>query len=303
MKSVTIGEALIRATNYLKKTINENGAAAPRIDAEVLLAHVLGRDRVYLYRETNRELSLAEAGLYRDLVERRAGGEPVAYLTGSKEFMGLDFLVGPHVLIPRPETELMVEYALAVLAGWPAGNRLAVDVGTGSGAIAVSLGCLAPGTAVYAIDLSPDALKIAQKNAVRHDVQVKFYLGDLLSPLSGVLLPGSVALIAANLPYIPGKEISGLPRDVRDYEPLLALDGGGDGLDHYRRLVPQSEVLLAVNGYLLMEITPGQEEAAVALVPAPRWDSRILADLAGRPRLVVARLAQAAGSTGGGNLI
>ncbi|WP_051273390.1 peptide chain release factor N(5)-glutamine methyltransferase [Desulfotruncus alcoholivorax] len=302
MGAITIGEALIRATKCLKKSMDESGAAAPRIDAEVLLAHVLGRDRVYLYREPGRELSMAEAGLYRDLLKRRARGEPVAYLTGSKEFMGLDFLVGPHVLIPRTETELMVEYALAVLAGWPAGNRLAVDVGTGSGAIAVSLGRLAPSTTVYATDISPAALEIAQKNAARHNVPVMFYAGDLLVPLLEVLRPGSAALVVANLPYIPREEINGLARDVRDYEPLLALDGGEDGLDHYRRLVPQSEMLLAVNGHLLMEITPGQEEPARALVPAPRWDSGILADLAGRPRLVVARLSQPAVSTGGGNL-
>lgn len=269
--------------------LREAGSASPRLDAEVLLAHVLGRDRVYLFRESGRWLGALEARRYRELVERRARGEPVAYLTGHKEFMGLDFAVGPPVLIPRPETELMVEYALALLAGYPPGRRIAVDVGTGSGAVAVSLARLAPGTEVYATDISPGALAIARANAARHGVTVLFYRGDLLSPLRGVLPPGSAAVVAANLPYIPSEEMAGLPRDVRDYEPALALDGGPGGLELYRRLVPPAGELLAPGGHLLLEIAPAQRERALELVPPPGWRPAVIPDLAGRPRLVVAQ--------------
>jgi release factor glutamine methyltransferase len=283
--ALTIGEALARAQKWLR----EAGSTSPRLDAEVLLAHALGRDRVYLFRESQHRLDAKEARVYRDLVERRARGEPVAYLTGHKEFMGLDFIVGPHVLIPRPETELMVEYALAMLAGCPPGRRVAVDVGTGSGAVAVSLARLAPGAEVYATDISPEALEIARANAGRHGAPVRFYRGDLLSPLQGVLPPGSVAVVAANLPYIPSAEMAGLPRDVRDYEPALALDGGPGGLELYRRLVPGAGELLAPGGHLLVEIAPDQKERALELVPPPRWRSTALPDLAGRPRLIVAQ--------------
>jgi release factor glutamine methyltransferase len=276
---------LKRATERLRAS----GSDTPRLDAEVLLAHLLGRDRVYLFRETGRTLPEEIARRYRALVGRRAAGEPVAYLTGSKEFMGLDFTVGPHVLIPRPETELVVEYALAVLAGRSGSRRIAVDVGTGSGAVAVSLARLAPGAQVYATDISEQALAVARANAGRHGVDVRFYCGDLLTPLQGVLGPASAVVITANLPYIPSGDIPGLPREVRCYEPALALDGGPDGLGLYRRLVPGAYSLLAPGGCLLMEIAPDQGDRALELTPPPRWRARVLRDLAGRPRLVAAQ--------------
>ncbi|KAF1086005.1 Release factor glutamine methyltransferase [Sporotomaculum syntrophicum] len=279
---LTVRERLLQAAKYLR----DKGAFSPRLDAEVLLAHVLGRDRVYLYREASLVLNADSERIYQALLERRACGEPVAYLTGHKEFMGLDFAVGPHVLIPRPETELLVEKALAILATWP-GQRLAVDVGTGSGAIAVSLANMAPaGTVVHAIDISPQALEIARANALRHGIEVVFHRGDLLAPLQGVLAPGSVTVITANLPYIPSNAMAGLPRDVRNYEPALALDGGSDGLDVYRRLIPQAETWLSPGGQLLMEISPEQAEQALALLSPPHWLAGAYQDLSGRPRLI-----------------
>ena len=283
MPEITLGEAVNRASRQLK----EKGAASPRLDAEVLLAHVLGRDRVYLYRESGLQLDTAAADRYTKLLERRAAGEPVAYLTGHKEFMGLDFLVGPRVLIPRPETELMVEYALGVLKGWT-GLPVAVDVGTGSGAVAVSLSRLVPGCAVYATDVSADALTMARENANRHGVRVNFGHGDLLEPLRGILAPGTAAVVAANLPYIPEGDIPGLPREVRDFEPHDALDGGPDGLELYRRLVPQALALLAPGGHLLMEIGPGQARDVRQFTSNQHWEIRVLPDLAGRPRLAAA---------------
>ncbi len=282
MPGIKVRDSLIQATRYLRGS----GAFSPRLDAELLLAHVLGRDRVYLYREADLVLDEGYERHYRALVKRRAGGEPVAYLTGLKEFMGLDFEVGPHVLIPRPETELMVEKALEILTGW-SGPRVMVDVGTGSGAVAVSLACLAPtDIQVHAIDISPQALNIARANALRHSVTVVFYTGDLLAPLQGVLAPGSVAVITANLPYIPSGAMAGLPRDVRGYEPALALDGGFDGLEIYRRLIPQAEAWLAPGGQLLMEIGPEQGEQALALLVPPCWHASLYPDLAGRQRLI-----------------
>ncbi|MCG8403473.1 MAG: peptide chain release factor N(5)-glutamine methyltransferase [Firmicutes bacterium] len=287
MRNLTLREELVRAARFL----NGRGVSSPGLDAEVLLAHVLGRDRVYLYRESQRYLDGEAARRYRALLKRRAGGEPVAYLTGRKEFMGLDFIVGPPVLIPRPETELLVENALAALAGSP-GHPAVVDVGTGSGAVAVSLARLASRCAVYATDISAEALMLARENAARHGVAVEFFHGDLLSPLRGVLEPGSVAVITANLPYIPKEELSSLPREVRDYEPRTALDGGFDGLEPYRRLVPVAAQYLAPGGMLLMEISPDQAERALALALPPRWESAPVPDLAGRTRLVKARLKQ-----------
>lgn len=282
MPGITVRECLNQAARHLK----DSGALTPRLDAEVLLAHVLGQDRVYLYREADLVLEGEYRRQYQALVRRRAGGEPVAYLTGHKEFMGLDFMVGPHVLIPRPETELMVEKALEVLAGWPA-KQIAVDVGTGSGAVAVSLARLAPpGTRVYATDISIRALDMARVNAARHSVPVSFHAGDLLAPLYGVLPAGSVALICANLPYIPRRDLAGLSRDVRHYEPVRALDGGVDGLELYRRLVPQADTLLSPGGHLFMEIGPDQARDALSLLALPGWQVRLLRDLAGHPRLV-----------------
>ncbi len=282
MAGLTVRERLLQATKYLR----DRGSFTPRLDAEVLLAHVLGRDRVYLYREASLVLNADSERIYKVLLERRAGSEPVAYLTGHKEFMGLDFAVGSHVLIPRPETELLVEKALAILASWP-GQRLVVDVGTGSGAIAVSLASMAPaGTRVKAIDISPQALETARANALRHGVEVVFQRGDLLAPLQGVLAPGSVTVITANLPYIPSGAMEGLPKDVRGYEPALALDGGSDGLEVYRRLIPQAETWLSPGGQLLIEISPEQVEQALPLLVPPRWLASAYQDLAGRPRLI-----------------
>lgn len=282
MSGLNVRERLFQATKYLR----DRGSPAPRLDAEVLLAHVLGKDRVYLYREAGLVLDTDSEQRYHVLLERRAKGEPVAYLTGHKEFMGLDFTVGPHVLIPRPETELLVEKALATLDGW-SGRRSVVDVGTGSGAIAVSLAKLAPaGTLVQATDISPQALAIARANALHHGTKVIFHCGDLLAPLQGLLAPGSVTVITANLPYIPRGAMTILPRDVRDYEPASALDGGPDGLEVYRRLIPQAKTWLSTGGRLFIEISPEQAEQALALLPPPRWQASVYRDLAGKARLI-----------------
>ncbi len=293
-----IATALAKARAFL----HQKGIAAAPLEAEVLLAHVTGTDRVGLYRDANRPLTWEEEEKFQELLQRRAAGEPVAYLTGQREFMGLSFAVTRDVLIPRPETELLVETALELLTGGvvpvtPGGRRedrppLMADVGTGSGAIAVSLAYYLGKGTIYATDISPAALALAAENARRHRVagRIIFLAGDLLSPLQKILPPGSLCLVAANLPYIPSAAIGQLMPDVARYEPRLALDGGRDGLELYRRLVPQARELLVPGGYLLMEIDPSQVPLMARLLPEGVWRYRVRRDLAGRERLVVAQV-------------
>ncbi len=276
-----------RWINYAASYLKESGRETARIDAEVLLAHCTGRDRAALYRDGLDDLPPGQEKMFLQLLERRAGGEPVAYITGHREFMGLDFLVNPAVLIPRPETELLVEKALEILRPVPA--PVAVDVGTGNGAIAVSLAVFLESAKIYATDISGAALEVARQNAVRHGVggRVEFLEGDLLGPLPDI--PGFRAdLLAANLPYVPSSEILLLMKGVRDFEPRLALDGGPDGLDHYRRLIPRARRLLREGGHLLMEVGAGQG-AVLRGIMGPGWKVEVFPDLAGRERLVIAK--------------
>ncbi len=280
---ITVGKALAWARTVLRTGEGET----PALDATVLLSTVLGCDRVDLYREPERILTDIERGRFEQMVSDRLEGRPVAYLTGQREFMGLDFLVTPEVLVPRPETELIVEEALRLIHGGPE-DSVVVDVGTGSGAIAVSLARHAPSARVLATDLSEAALSIARQNAERYRVKVEFLLGDLLEPIL-VALAGQIDVIAANLPYVPTAQIDTRPPAVRA-EPRVALDGGGpDGLGLYRRLIPQAFRFLRPGGHLLFEIGPGQGGTALALVPRARWESRIMPDLAGWERVVIAR--------------
>lgn len=282
---MNINEALIRARQYLKE--HQNPSA--HLDAQVLLSHVTGIDRIGLIMQQDQALTVDQQQHYQRLLERRAQGEPVAYLTGHKEFMGLDFIVSPDVLIPRPDTEMMVETALEFFRHNPVRPLLALDVGTGSGAIAISLAARLEELQVYAIEISPAALGVARQNAQRLGVKERVHikLGNLLEPVMGELA-GKVSLITANLPYVPCGDIPALMKDVRDFEPHLALDGGPDGLDLYRLLLPQAHKLLQPGGLLLMEIGPGQGQAAQNILAPEQWQGTVLKDLAGRERLVVA---------------
>ena len=257
---------------------------AARLEAELLLAFAWRVDRPGLYCRLNEEPAPAVIDSFEQLVERRLRGEPLAYLTGGREFMGLIFSVNPAVLVPRPETELLVETALGLLRK-DGPSPMVIDVGTGSGAIAVSLAVHHPQLLVTALDISGAALVVARANARRHGVadRVSFIQGDLLADVDA-----AADLIAANLPYIPTGELNGLPDEVRS-EPRLALDGGPDGLDLYRRLVPQAARLLKTDGHFLAELGPGQETAILNLVRPPGWQARVDKDWAGLPRLLVAR--------------
>jgi release factor glutamine methyltransferase len=278
----TIGGALHRATIDLTPTTD-----IPRLEAEVLLAHVLGASRTVLMAHPERSLTSGQLDRYRKLVRHRVGNYPLPYLTGHVEFYGLKFEVTPDVLIPRPETETLVDLALA---GQPASI---VDVGTGSGCIAVALAVHLPEAIVYAIDISPAALAVARRNAERHGVaeRVRLMTGDVLSPR-----PGPVDLIVSNPPYIPSGECASLPDSIRNHEPWLALDGGSDGLAITRRLLAQSPAVLhspdpvegLPGGELLIEIGADQGKAASRLARAafPQAAVRVHPDLAGRDRVL-----------------
>lgn len=276
--------------------------AEPRLEAEVLLAHVLQKDRVYLYANYEAPVNITERESYRAFIKRRIGGEPIAYITGNKEFMSLNFKVSPNVLIPRPDTEILVETAIAMARQ----ERVPtiIDVGTGSGTIAVSLAVYLENVEIYASDISARALDIARENAHQHQVNIQFVEGDLLLPflkhgegieagkeMAGALLDygtEAVAMITANLPYIPLAELEQTDRQVKNFEPRLALFAEGDGLEIYRRLIPQAYALLRPAGILLLEIDARQANAVPEMMQG-FTDVKIIKDWAGRDRVVQAR--------------
>jgi release factor glutamine methyltransferase len=278
---------ILEVLQWTTARFQERGLASPRLDAELLAAHAFGLSRVQLYTQFDRPLSAAELAAYRELVKRRQGGEPVAYLTGRKEFWSLDLAVDRRVLIPRPDTETAVEEALARLAERAAAGAVRVaDVGTGSGAIALALAKARPEAAVFATDVDPEALAVARANAERLGLAVTFLEGSLSEPLRGL---ERFDLIVANLPYVRTGELAGLPAEVRS-EPRRALDGGADGLDLVRALVAAAPAVLAPGGALVLEIGDGQAAATATLCRAAGLDDvRVRADLAGVERVVSGR--------------
>lgn len=257
----TVLRLLTWTTDFLKR----KGSESPRLDAEVMLAHVLEWQRVELYTHFNDEVGEIARGRFRDLVRRRSEGSPVAYLVGRKEFYSLPFEVSPAVLIPRPDSEFVVAEFLELAK--PLESVRAVDVGTGSGCLAIASAFRKPGARFIAIDASESALAIARKNAERHGVadRIDFRLGDVLNP---VLDEDPFDFVISNPPYIPTADIHALEVGVRDYEPHQALDGGPDGLDVVRRLIAQSAAVLKPGGHLILEIGTAQEEPVRALIEA-----------------------------------
>jgi release factor glutamine methyltransferase len=269
--------ALLQGT----KLLEESAVDTPRLTAEVLLAHAIGCRREWLFAHATDELKELWWIHYGRYLHQRMGGMPTQYITGKQEFLGREFRVTPDVLIPRPETEHLVEAALARLKP---GDRVA-DIGTGSGAIAISIS-LEAGIPVIAADLSGGALDVARANAEALGATVWFVQGDLLEPFGD----RSLHLIASNPPYIPLSEGEGLQREVRDFEPHLALFGGEDGMVNYRRLVASSERVLQPGGWLLMELAYNASDQVSRLF-GDRWtDLSLVDDLAGYPRVIAARL-------------
>ncbi len=265
---------------------------SPRLTAEALLAHTLGWTRTQLLARLDQSISPEAHAQFDALVARAALGEPLAYLTGHRQFHGLDFLVDARVLVPRPETELLVDLALKFLAvkAETTRDRSVLDVGAGSGCIAVTLAAKCPAARVTAVDISDEALAVARRNAERHQVagRITFFKSDLLS--SFFLLPSSFHLVCANLPYIASDELHALP--VARHEPALALDGGPDGLLLIRRLLVDLPRQMAPGGRVLLEIGHGQGEAASALAQAafPYARVHLHHDLAGLERIVAVEL-------------
>lgn len=278
---VTISEALTRATHRIAAL----GSEEARLEAELLMMHALGADRPHLYQRLTETLDVTDESRFEGLVARRLAHEPVPYITGHREFFGLEFEVSPAALIPRPETETLVEAVVAFARGRSKDVFTIADVGTGAGVVAVALACELPGVRVIATDVSPEALELAERNAVRHGVagRIDFRPGDLLEPLDE-----PVDVIAANLPYVTTGQWEEMPPEIREYEPRLALDGGADGLDAIRRLLVRAPAHLNEEGALFCEIGDWQGESVLRLAEASFPDARtgILKDLAGRDRVL-----------------
>ncbi len=278
-----IGRALASAVRRLR----ESGSETPQLDAQLILSHVLHRNRTWLFAHHEDELSARHARTFSELIVRRMNHEPVAYLIRRREFYGLEFYVDRRVLIPRPETELLVDAVLAQLQMRRYPQPCVADVGTGSGAIAISVAKNATAACLYGLDLSRDALAVAQRNVARHRLreQVHLLASDLLDAL-----PAPVDVIAANLPYISRGEYETLAPSIRRFEPKLALEAGSDGLNEIARLLQQAPDCLNAGGSIFLEIGSTQGEAVLALVaqhlPQASF-TELRKDYNGRDRLVV----------------
>jgi release factor glutamine methyltransferase len=256
-----------------------------RRDTETLLLHLVGKDRAWLIAHLDEDFAGCTAIRFASLLDRRRRGEPIQYIVGEAEFFGLPFKLTPDVLIPRPETEHLVEKALA-LAHLRAAPRI-VDVCTGSGAIAIALARALPLAEITATDLSDAALMIARENAKRNDVEarIRFVPGDLLAPLAGEQFD----IVVANPPYVPSTDRASMAVEVREFEPPLALFAGDDGLDIYRRLIPAAHAALVPGGFIALEIGYGQARAAEGLLAAAGFGQiEFVSDLQGIPRVACA---------------
>lgn len=266
---------------------------SPRLSAELLLAHVLAVPRIKLYTDYERPLGEKELATFRDLVKRAGEQEPIAYLTGKSYFFNLELAVGPGVLIPRPDTETLVENVLQLIRNTPGMDSPRVlDLCTGSGCIACAIASRVKTASVTAIDLSETAVAIAQKNAEQLKVadRVVVLQGDLYTPLTDTVDAQPFHLIVSNPPYIPSGQIESLDRNVRDYEPHLALDGGPDGLVIHRRILEQAAYRLLPGGHIFMEIAFDQGHCAMELMSAQPdlQNARLLKDYGGKDRVVTA---------------
>jgi release factor glutamine methyltransferase len=274
---ITLAEVLRRSTGYLES----HGSPTARLDAELLLSHGLGLSRVELYTQFDRPLTEAELEACRELVRRRGTREPVAYVIGHWGFRRLDLEVDSRVLVPRPETEAVVDRCLGVLDGRDGPE--VVDVGTGSGAIALAIADERPDAVVTACDISADALEVAGANAARLGLDVTFVRSDLLDGVPG----GPFDLIVSNPPYVSAAEIDGLEPEVAVHEPRLATVAGADGLEVYSRLLPQAAGRLRPGGAVVLECGAGQAQALVAELRGLGYvDPAVDTDLAGIERVV-----------------
>lgn len=282
--TTSITNGILQGAQALRKA----GVPEARREASSLLGFVLSRDRTFLISHAENLIDDQDLNDFQNLIRRRADGEPLQYLTSSQDFYGLDFKVTPDVLIPRPETELLVETALRLISD-PQSAVFLCDIGTGSGCIAISLLHERPGARAIALDVSPSAIRVAEENANRHSVndRITFVLSDCFQSLP----PGTQAfdLIVSNPPYVSAEALDGLQREVRDHEPRIALTPGGDGLSIIRRLIAEASEFLKPDGFMLLEIGFDQAAAIEALIrQSTTWKLLgIEPDLQGIPRVVV----------------
>jgi release factor glutamine methyltransferase len=282
---VSIAEALLEASQVLRKA----GVPESRREAGALLAYVIDKDRTFLISHAEDQLTPTEFESFRDAIERRAEGEPLQYITGCQDFYGREFRVSPETLIPRPETELLVESALELMGDSKSESRIC-DVGTGSGCIAITLLCERAKALAVAVDVSPSALAIAKQNAIDRGVgsRINFAISDCFDSLPQDAVPFD--LIVSNPPYVAANVVDGLQREVKNHEPMIALTPGPDGLSIIRRLIAEAPRFLREDGFLLLEIGFDQGESVQRLVDARQWQLvDIRPDLQGIPRIVILR--------------
>ena len=274
---MNVTEILLTATAEL----NAAGIESPRLDAEVLLAHVLNCRRLYLYVDADKNLTFAQIERYKELIERRVKNFPVAYLTGQREFFGMNFAVTPDVLIPRPDTEILVQFAIEKLSKFDTPTFL--DIGTGSGAICVSILKNLKTARAVTVDISADALNCAKFNSGKFGVddRINFCLGNLFEPLR----EEKFHAVISNPPYIPTKDLSTLQAEVQR-EPKIALDGGSDGLNFYRRIIDDAPNFLFDGGFTAVEIGIDQADAVKNLMKKNFTDIEIIRDLSNIERVV-----------------
>lgn len=283
---MTVLEVIQRSTEFLKN----KGVDSPRLQTELLLAHLLALPRMKLYLNFERKLSATEVDNFRELIKRRGQRQPLQHIVGSTSFCGLELAVDRQVLIPRPETELLAEQ------GWTFLNSLntqhsplsTLDLGTGSGCLAIALSVHCPAARVVAIDISEKALELARQNAARHAVldRIDFLQGDTFAALN---TPRFFDLIISNPPYIPTQEIQSLQIEVRDHDPRQALDGGPDGLEFYRRIAAQAAPFLKPGGKIMVEFGDGQAAAIREIFESQKWIvEAIVEDYTQRPRILIA---------------
>ena len=283
---MTVLEGIQKSAEFLAK----KGVEPPRLHAELLLAHLLKMPRMKLYLNFERSLTPGETDALRELVRRRGQREPLQHITGSTSFCGLEIAVNRHVLIPRPETELLAEAAWAFLSTLNPQPSTALDFGTGSGCLAIAVAAKSPGAKIFALDVSAAALALARQNAVANQAtsRIEFVESDGFAALPS---DSRFDLIVSNPPYIPTAEIETLEPEVRDYDPRSALDGGTDGLDFYRRLAVEAGKFLKPAGKIMLEFGEGQAAAIREIFEKQNWVvEAIRPDYTQRERILIARL-------------
>ena len=282
---MTVLESIQKSAEFLAK----KGVESPRLHAELLLAHVLKLPRMKLYLNFERALAPAEMDGLRELVRRRGLREPLQHITGSTSFCGLEIAVNRHVLIPRPETELLAEAGGSFLSTLNSQPSTALDFGTGSGCLAIALAAKCSSAKIFALDVATDALTLARQNAVANKVasRIEFLQSDRFATLPDAI---RFDLIISNPPYVPSAEIESLEPEVRDHDPRLALDGGVDGLDFYRQLATEARKFLKTNGKIMLEFGDGQAEAIQKIFENQNWVvEAVKDDYSQRPRILIVR--------------